>query len=218
MRIWLAGSRAFGSAVYNELNRLSGVKIVAVTCPLRPDDPLTNQALHGPENTLVGPLADQYVVSERIDLIVCAQHYSHVSAEAREAATHGAIGYHPSLLPRHRGPSAVEWTITMGDPIAGGTVYQMDDGYDTGPIITQDWCHVYSNWTAKDLWKEQLFPMGVRLLMSAVHRYLNMGVTRDGQVPMMKMQDERFATVEPKYTPEAARSYELGYGAALGAI
>ena len=54
----------------------------------------------------------------------------------------GGIGYHPSLLPRHRGIAAVEWTILEGDPIAGGSVYHLADGWDAGAIAAQDWCFV----------------------------------------------------------------------------
>ncbi len=55
------------------------------------------------------------------DLIVTAHSHARISKEALAAARLGGIGYHPSLLPRHRGIAAVEWTIKEGDPIAGGT-------------------------------------------------------------------------------------------------
>jgi len=60
-----------------------------------------------------------------------------ISKEALAAAKLGGIGYHPSLLPRHRGIAAVEWTIREGDPIAGGTVYHLADRMDAGAIAAR---------------------------------------------------------------------------------
>ena len=80
----------------------------------------------------------------------------------------GGIGYHPSLLPRHRGIAAVEWTILEGDPIAGGSVYHLADGWDAGAIAAQDWCFVAKGETARELWERALAPMGLDLLARVV--------------------------------------------------
>lgn len=184
MRVWLAGSRAFGAAVYDSLNNLEGVRVVGVTAPL--DDPLWSKAAELGHRRL--PQLPASYVEIWADLIVSAQNYAFISPAARAAAHYGAIGYHPSLLPRHRGKRAVEATIEAGDRIAGGTVYQMDDGWDTGPIILQDWCHVVPGWSAKDLWKEKLFPMGIRLLGSVI------SYMEQGGAWMFEQQDERVAT------------------------
>ncbi|WP_198420390.1 formyltransferase family protein [Sulfurimicrobium lacus] len=99
-----------------------------------------------------------------VDLIVAAHAHAFITQGARLATRYGALGYHPSLLPRHRGRDAVRWTIHMGDPIAGGTAYWMDDGADTGPIAAQDWCHVRPGDDARTLWRRDLAPMGLRLI------------------------------------------------------
>jgi methionyl-tRNA formyltransferase len=65
------------------------------------------------------------------DLILAVHAHAYITAGARQSARLGALGYHPSLLPRHRGRDAVRWTIHMGDAIAGGTLYWMDDGADS---------------------------------------------------------------------------------------
>src|SRR6202045_1354169 len=64
-------------------------------------------------------------IADGTDLIVTAHSHARISKEALAAAKLGGIGYHPSLLPRHRGIAAVEWTIREGDPIAGGTVFHL---------------------------------------------------------------------------------------------
>lgn len=126
------------------------------------------------------------------DLIVAAHAHAYIDAGARSAARLGALGYHPSLLPRHRGRDAVRWTIHMGDPVAGGTLYWMDDGADTGPVARQEWCHVLPGETPAGLWRRALGPMGVRLL-EAVLGDLDRGVVTASP------QDERCATWEPAF-------------------
>ena len=74
-----------------------------------------------------------------------------MSDEALARSRLGSIGYHPSLLPRHRGIAAIEWTILEGDPIAGGSIYHLAGGWDAGAIAAQDWCVVKKGETARDL-------------------------------------------------------------------
>ncbi len=87
-----------------------------------------------------------------------------VTREALAAAKLGGIGYHPSLLPRHRGIAAVEWTIKERDPIAGGTVYHLADRMDAGAIAAQEWVFVKKGETARELWERALAPLGYKLL------------------------------------------------------
>ena len=65
-------------------------------------------------------------------------------------------------MPRHRGIAAVEWTILEGDPIAGGSVYHLADGWDVGAIAAQDWCFVGKGETARELWERAPRPDGAR--------------------------------------------------------
>lgn len=125
------------------------------------------------------------------DVILAAYAHVFISQAHRETAKLGAIGYHPSLLPRHRGRDAVRWVVHMGEKITGGTLYQMDDGADTGAILLQDWCHVRPDDTAQTLWQRELALMGLRLF----RQYL-----RDWQSIQPKVQDETLATFEPAFT------------------
>jgi glycine cleavage system regulatory protein len=118
------------------------------------------------------------------------------------------VGYHPSLLPRHRGIAAVEWTILSGDPIAGGSVYHLAHGWDKGPVAAQEWCFVARDDDARTLWERSLAPMGLRLLCSVV------GHARDhGALPSFT-QDERFAT----RAPMLQRAVKLTEGAAENGV
>jgi methionyl-tRNA formyltransferase len=129
------------------------------------------------------------------DLIVTAHSHARISREALHAARLGGIGYHPSLLPRHRGLAAVEWTIKEGDPITGGTVYHLADRMDSGAIAAQDWVFVRKGETARELWERALAPLGQRLLGEVIEY-----ATTHKALPAQP-QDEQFATQAPSLTP-----------------
>jgi methionyl-tRNA formyltransferase len=130
-------------------------------------------------------------LKEDCDLIVAAHTHAFVTPEALARARIGAIGYHPSLLPRHRGIAAVEWTLLSGDPIAGGSIYHLDAGWDDGAIAAQDWCFVLKGESARDLWERALSPMGLRLIRQVVQH-----AAQHGSLPA-HTQDPRFATKAP---------------------
>ena len=134
-----------------------------------------------------------------VDLLVCAHAHAYVTPGARAAARLGAIGYHPSLLPRHRGRDAIRWAVHMRETVTGGTVYWLDDGADTGPIAAQDWCWIRPGDTAEALWRRDLGPMGLRLLAGVLDR---IGA---GEVPA-RPQDAGPATWEPAFTQGARLS------------
>jgi methionyl-tRNA formyltransferase len=117
-----------------------------------------------------------------------------VTREALAAAKLGGIGYHPSLLPRHRGIAAVEWTIKEGDPIAGGTVYHLADRMDAGAIAAQEWLFVKKGETARELWERALAPLGQKLLGDVIEY-----AKANNSLPA-KPQDEEFATKAPSLT------------------
>ena len=192
MKCTLVGSRYFGAMVFDAL-RKDGVEIVRVVAP-EADDRLAQagRAAGVPVSILENPkLVPAGDVPEGTDLIVAAHTHARVSNEALAHSRLGGIGYHPSLLPRHRGIAAVEWTLLEGDPIAGGSVYHLADGWDAGAIAAQDWCFVLKGETARELWERALAPMGLRLLTQVVRQ-----AARDGMLPA-QAQDARFATKAP---------------------
>ena len=192
MKCILAGSRYFGAKVF-ELLRTDGTDIARVIAPASDDRlAVTAEAAGVPVHVLTDPkIVPGEAIPAGTDLIVAAHTHARVSREALARSRLGGIGYHPSLLPRHRGIAAVEWTILEGDPIAGGTVYHLADTMDGGAIAAQDWCFVAKGETARDLWERALAPMGFELLRRVVRH-----AREHGELPA-RPQDERFATKAP---------------------
>jgi len=101
----------------------------------------------------------------------------------------GTIQYHPSLLPRHRGPSSINWPIIQGETRTGLTIFWPDQGLDTGPILLKREVEIRDSDTLGSLYFDRLYPMGVAALLEAVD------LVRDGKAPRIT-QDEREATYE----------------------
>jgi methionyl-tRNA formyltransferase len=78
---------------------------------------------------------------------------------------HGTIQYHPSLLPKHRGPSSINWPIAMGATETGLTIFRPTDGLDEGPVILQKNCAIGPDDTLGDVYFKHLFPEGVKALL-----------------------------------------------------
>lgn len=192
MNITLVGSRYFGA----EILKLLLTETVAILAVVVPDAADRLAIAAGEAGLPVRVLASPEVVPaedipEGTDLIIAAHAHARVSSEALARSRLGGIGYHPSLLPRHRGMAAVEWTVKEGDPIAGGSIYHLAERMDAGAIAFQDWCFVKKGEGARSLWERALAPMGLRLMREAV-RY----ATAHGDLPA-KPQDEEFATKAP---------------------
>ena len=102
----------------------------------------------------------------------------------------GTICYHPSLLPRHRGASAINWAIIQGDTHTGLTIFWVEKGIDTGPILLQREVEIGPEDTAGSLYFNTLFPLGVEAMVEAVE------LINAGRAPRLP-QDESRATYEP---------------------
>lgn len=109
------------------------------------------------------------------------------------AASARVIGYHPAALPRLRGRGVIPWTILLGEAITAGTLFWIDDGVDSGPILAQRFFHVAPDETAASLYATHMNVLGE--MMAEVLPSL-----RDG-TPRRQIQDERFATWAAKRTP-----------------
>src|ERR1700732_4747271 len=192
MRIPRVASRHFGVTTFDML-RKRGVEIVRVVVA-DPEDRLAAAArAAGIEVKLQADpkLVVASEIADGTDLIVTAHSHARISREALAKAKLGGIGYHPSLLPRHRGIAAGEWTIREGDPIAGGTVYHLADRMDAGAIAAQEWCFVKKGETARELWERALAPLGLKLLGDVI------AYAKSHNSLPAKPQDEQFATLAP---------------------
>ncbi|HTP74427.1 MAG TPA: formyltransferase family protein [Burkholderiaceae bacterium] len=193
LNITLVGSRFFGAAVLDKLAALD-VQLLQVVAPAA-DDRLALRAaalgiaLRVQSDSKHVPASE---IADGTELIVCAHTHARIDADALAKARLGGIGYHPSLLPRHRGIAAVEWTIKSGDAIAGGSIYHLAERMDAGAIAAQDWVFVKPGETARDLWERALAPLGIRLLTEVVAR-----ASATGSLPAQP-QDEQFATLAPR--------------------
>src|SRR6266567_1827246 len=192
MRITLVGSRHFGVTTFNML-RQHEVEIARVIVHDGEDRLAT--AAKATSVEVVVQADPRFVVAPEIaadsDLIVTAHSHARITREALAAARLGGIGYHPSLLPRHRGMAAVEWTIREGDPIAGGTIYHLADRMDAGAIAAQEWVFVKNGETARELWERALAPLGQKLLADVIFH-----AKTHHSLPATP-QEEEFATKAP---------------------
>ncbi len=79
----------------------------------------------------------------------------------------GTIQYHPSLLPKYRGPSSINWPIIRGETRTGLTIFRPTEGLDEGPVVLQKECDIGPDETIGDVYFNKLFPMGVKAMLEA---------------------------------------------------
>ncbi|KAM4712012.1 mitochondrial 10-formyltetrahydrofolate dehydrogenase [Anableps anableps] len=196
LKLAIIGQSLFGQEVYSNL-RKQGHKVVGVfTVPDKEGkaDPLAVAAEK--DGTPVFKFPRWRVKGKPIPDVVDA--YKSVGAELNvmpfcsqfipmnviDHPKHGSIIYHPSILPLHRGASAINWTLIHGDKKAGFTVFWADDGLDTGPILLQRECTVEPNDTVDTLYNRFLFPEGIKAMVEAVQ------LIADGKAPRIPQTEE----------------------------
>ena len=197
MRIAIVGQRDFGKAVLEAfLARRDSV--AGVFCaPEKPGtaaDPLRLAAeqLHIPVyqfGSLKTEEARQALRALDTDLGVMAYVLQFAPQEFATIPRHGMIQYHPSLLPRYRGPSSINWPIIRGDTHTGLTIFRPTDGLDEGPILLQKETPIGPDDTLGSVYFDRLFPMGISALQEAADLVVNQG--GEGRV-----QDESRASYE----------------------
>ncbi len=204
MRIVLIGQAAFGEAALTGLLK-RGQQVVGVSTP--PDqegrmDPLKKAALTNnipwlPTSELRRNETYQQFAAWKPDLGVMAFVTDILSEKLLAAPRLGTIQYHPSLLPRHRGASAINWAIAMGETTTGLTIFWPDKGIDTGPVLLQKQIEIAPDDTVGSLYFNKLFPLGVEALVESVE------LVEQDRAPRIP-QDESQATYEPIFTGKHA--------------
>src|ERR1700677_1932390 len=137
MKCTIVGSRYFGASVLQAF-LADGIEIAGVVAPAE-DDRLAPAGRAAGVSTVIHEnpkFVSGSAIPAGTDLIVAAHTHARVSDEALARSRLGGVGYHPSLLPRHRGIAAVEWTILEGDAVAGGTVYHLAARMAAGAIVS----------------------------------------------------------------------------------
>ena len=204
MKIFICGQKSFGKAVLIELHK-AGHEIVGIAPP--PQERLKDKMVGYALLHDIPVISDcDSLVSDLIpdgtELIISAHSHWMISDKILDKCKYGGIGFHPSLLPRHRGQDAVRWAVKMGDYITGGTVYNLKSNKcDAGDILLQRTLWIDKGWDYHDLW-EHLFPMGVDMLLEAVK------VIEKGEAKWKK-QDEKAATWEPSWERPRLKRNEL---------
>ncbi|XP_060022676.1 mitochondrial 10-formyltetrahydrofolate dehydrogenase isoform X1 [Lagenorhynchus albirostris] len=201
LKVALIGQSLFGQEVYSHLCK-EGHRVVGVFTVPDKDGKADPLALAAEKNgtpvfkfprwrvkgKTIKEVAEAYrsVGAELNVLPFCTQF---IPMDVIDSPKHGSIIYHPSILPRHRGASAINWTLIMGDKKAGFSVFWADDGLDTGPILLQRSCDVEPNDTVDALYNRFLFPEGIKAMVEAVQ------LIADGKAARMP-QSEEAATYE----------------------
>src|ERR1700690_1558257 len=175
MRIAIIGQQKFGKAVLDAFIE-RGDTVAGVFCtPEKPGtapDPLRLAA--GERGlrvfqlpSLKGAEALQALRGLDVDLGVMAYVLQFAPEEFTAIPRHGTIQFHPSLLPRYRGPSSINWPIIRGDTRTGLTIFRPTDGLDEGPVVLQKETPIGPDDTLGTVYFDRLFPMGVAALLEA---------------------------------------------------
>jgi methionyl-tRNA formyltransferase len=175
MRIAIVGQRDFGKAVLDAfLDR--GDTVAGVFCaPEKPGstaDPLRLAAEQRripvyQFGSLKAEEARQALRALDAELGVMAYVLQFVPQDFATIPHRGMIQFHPSLLPRYRGPSSINWPIIRGDTRTGLTIFRPTDGLDEGPIILQKETPIGPDDTLGSVYFDRLFPMGIAALQEA---------------------------------------------------
>ncbi|MBI3434208.1 MAG: methionyl-tRNA formyltransferase [Proteobacteria bacterium] len=206
MRIVVHGQQAFGKAVLEALIKRGDDVVAVYAAPEKEGaraDPLKEAALAAklpvfqPASYRQPPVWEDFRALKP-DLQVMAFVTLFVPSEFLNVPTRGSIQYHPSLLPKYRGPSAINWPIIMGETQTGLSIFWPDDGLDTGDVLLQKTTPIGPDDSLGSVYFDRLFPMGVAAMLEAVD------LVKGGKAPRIK-QDHHQATYEGRCTADNAR-------------
>ena len=206
MRIVVHGQQAFGKAVLEALLKRGDNVVAVYVAPEKPGqkaDPLKEAALaaklpiYQPESYRKPEVWEEFKALKP-DLQVMAFVTLFVPEEFLNIPTKGSIQYHPSLLPKYRGPSAINWPIIQGDAETGLSIFWPDNGLDTGDVLIQKKTPISDTDSLGTVYFDRLFPLGVEAMLESVD------LVKAGKAPRIK-QDHSQATYEGRCGPDNAR-------------
>jgi methionyl-tRNA formyltransferase len=206
MRIAIIGQQDFGKAVL-EAFLARGDQVGAVFCApekegARPDALRAAAQEKGLKvhqfKSLKAPEAAQAMKEANAEIGIMAFVLQFAPQDFVKVPRHGTIQYHPSLLPKYRGPSSINWPISRGETETGLTIFRPTDGLDEGAVILQKKTPIGENDTLGNVYFERLFPMGVQAMLEAADLVVA-GKHRE------VVQDESQATYEGWFREAEAR-------------
>jgi methionyl-tRNA formyltransferase len=175
MKIALIGQQDFGKAVLEAfLER--GDEAAAVFCApekegARPDALRVAAQAKGLKvyqfRSLREPEATKAIEEAGADIGIMAFVTQFAPQQFVNIPRHGTIQYHPSLLPKYRGPSSINWPIIKGDTETGLSIFRPTDGLDEGAVILQKKTPIGPDDTLGSIYFDRLFPLGVTALLEA---------------------------------------------------
>lgn len=198
MRIILIGQAAFAEKSLEKLVS-KGHEIVAAYCPPDPpngkSDPLKQKGLElgipvRQHKSLKAPEVREEFLALNADLAILAFVTQIVPQQVFSVPKLGSICFHPSLLPKYRGASAINWALINGETVTGISLFWVDPGIDTGPVLLQKEVKVDPDDTTGSLYFNKIFPLGIEAIGEAVD------LIDRGNPPRME-QDESKATYDP---------------------
>ncbi|THB72712.1 MAG: methionyl-tRNA formyltransferase [Desulfobulbaceae bacterium] len=204
MRILFIGQAPFGAESLQALLDQNEQIVGAITIPDPPNPRFPNPVKECAEKHeipvlltryLKKPEAVSWVRELKPDLLVLAFVTSFVPQEMIDLAPLGGINYHPSLLPKYRGGSAINWAVIAGETETGVTIHYIDEGVDTGPVLLQEKVAITPDDTVKSVYFEKLYPLGVSMIAKAVT------LIKQGKAEP-RDQDDAMASFQPVITPD----------------
>jgi len=175
VRIVIIGQQDFGKAVL-EAFASRGDEVSAVFCApekpgAKPDVLKTAAQDKGIAvhqfASLKSAEAHQAMAKLNADIGIMAYVLQFAPQEFVKIPRHGTIQYHPSLLPKYRGPSSINWPLIRGDTKTGLSIFRPTDGLDEGPVVLQKETPIGPEDTLGSVYFDRLFPMGVQAMLES---------------------------------------------------
>ena len=202
----MIGQAAFAEKSLDKLVA-KGEEIVAVYCPPDPPnakfDPVKQKALQlgipvRQHKSFKSPNVREEFIDLHADLAILAFVSFIVPPEVFSVPRLGSICFHPSLLPKYRGASAINWALIKGETVTGLSIFWVDPGIDTGPVLLQKEVTVERDDTTGSLYFNKIFPLGIEAIGEAVD------LINTGNPPRL-VQDESKASYDPPCRDEHAK-------------
>jgi methionyl-tRNA formyltransferase len=206
LRIILIGQAAFAEKTLDRLMS-KGEEVVAVYCPPDPPnskfDPVKQKATQlglpvRQHKSLKATAVRDEFLALNADLAILAFVTQIVPQQVFSVPRLGSICFHPSLLPKYRGASAINWALIKGESVTGLSLFWVDPGIDTGPVLLQKEVKIDPDDTTGSLYFNKIFPLGIEAIGEAVD------LIKTGNPPRI-VQDESKASYDPPCRDEHAK-------------